>query len=54
MPWYLEDVDSNQKQLVTVSMAATFLKQSIAAGLIIVECFHPKNFLEIMTLVVDL
>ena len=31
-----------------------FLKQSIAAGLIIVECFHPNNFVEIMTLVVEL
>ena len=54
MPWYREDVDLDQKQLVTVSIATTFLKQSIATGLIIVECFHPKNFVEIMALVVEL
>ena len=54
MPWYHDNVDLNQKQLVTVSIATTFLKRSSAAGLIMVECFHPENFVEIMTLVVKL
>ena len=48
------DVDLNQKQLVTVSIATTFLKRSFAARFIMVECFHPENFVEIMTLVVEL
>ena len=54
MAWYLEDVDLKKKQLVTVSIATTFLKRSFAAGLVMVECFHPENFVKIMTLVVEL
>ena len=54
MPWYRRDVDLNQKQLVTVSIATIFLKRSSVAELIMVECFHPENFVEVMTLVVEL
>ena len=54
MPWYRDDVDLNQKQLVTVSIATTFFTGSFAARFIIVECFHPENLVEIMTLVVKL
>ena len=54
MPLYRDDVDLNQKQLGTVSIATTFLKRSFAAGFIIVECFYAENFVEIMTLVVEL
>ena len=54
MSRYRDDVNLNQKQLVTVSIATTFLKRSSASGLTTVECFNPENFVEIMTLVVEL
>ena len=51
---YCHDVDLNPKQLVTVSIATTFFKRFFAARFIMVECFHPENFVEIMTLVLEL
>ena len=54
MPWYRDDVDLNQKQLVTVSIVTTFFKESFAARFIIVEWFHPENLVEIMTSVFEL
>ena len=54
MPLYGEDVDLTQKQLVTVSITTTFFKRYFTARFIMVECFHPENFVEIMTLVVEL
>ena len=54
MPWYRQDVDLNQKQLVTVSIAKTFFKWSFAGRFIMVEWFHHENLVEILTLVLEL
>ena len=53
-PSYCHDVDLNQKQLITVSIATTFLKRYFAARFIMVVCFHPENFVLIVTLVLEL
>ena len=54
MPRYRQDVDLNQKRLVTVSMATTFFKRSFAGKFIIVEWFHSENVVEIMNSVHEL
>ena len=43
----------NQKQLVTVSIATTFFKQSSAGRFIVVEWYHSQNLVEILTLLLE-
>ena len=54
MPRYHQDIDLNQRRLVTVSIATTFFNQSFAGRFIMVEWFHPKNLVEILTSVLEL
>ena len=54
MPWYRQDIDLNQKQVVTVSTETTLLKRSFGARFIMAKCFYSENVIEIMTLVHEL
>ena len=53
MPWYCQDFDLNQKQLVTVSIATTSRRRFFATSFIMVECFNPENFVKIVILVLN-
>ena len=48
MPLYRDDVDLNQKQLVTVSTATISGRPFSVTGFIMVECSHPENFVKVM------
>ena len=54
MPWYRQDIDLHQKQLGTFATATTFLTRNFTARFIMVQFFHPENFIEIMTFVHEL
>ena len=54
MPWYRQDVDLSQKQLVTASIATTCGGQFSAARFIMVEWFHADNFVKVMPLAFEL
>ena len=48
MPWCRDDADLNQKQLITVSTATTSGRPFSVTGFIMVECFHPENFVKVI------